>query len=120
MPTLPKTLNRASARRVVVGMAISDQPQQVSSDDLRLVADSFDVPASTVNIAFKRLSTDLAKIGPAWGDDETGTTFANIYLPAQEQTFKLLVDVGDGLNDMKSGFVTMADNYDAAENANSK
>jgi hypothetical protein len=99
-------------------MAINDQPQAVSSDELRLVAQSFDGPITTANLAFNRLKTGLAAIGPAWGDDEIGTTFANVYLPAQEQTFDLMVDVGDGLNDLRSAFTTMADNYEAAENAN--
>jgi hypothetical protein len=101
-------------------MAITDRPQQVSADEIRLVGESFESPITTLNGAFHYLQTGVAAIGTPWGDDETGTLFSSVYLPAQSQTFEMMTSVNGGLTDLKTGFLTMADNYEATENANNQ
>ena len=84
---------------------------------LRSAGEGVDGTAERLSGAVADLRSALSGIGDCWGDDEPGSAFGKSYEPAARNLLTHLDALVEGLTSIGPGLRSMADDFDAAEDA---
>ena len=84
---------------------------------LRTAAGGADGTAERLTGAVADLRAALEAAGGCWGDDEPGRAFGDGYRPARDAVLARLDGLAEGAASIGPGLVSMADDFDGAEEA---
>ncbi len=90
----------------------------VNPASLRAAGSLLGVQGAQLSAALGRLQSSLVGLGDVCGDDAPGQAFAAQYRPRSQDLGHALLSLARGLDSIERGLGTMADNYEAAEQAN--
>ena len=87
----------------------------VDPESLRNTAPSFDSLSGRVADAQKLLSASMTAESGSWGSDETGSTFAEGYVPGSKSALDTLATLIDALQHIGDGLRATADNFEVTD-----
>jgi hypothetical protein len=91
----------------------------VSAEDYRRVARSFDGSIEKAKVAQRVIEKGMLDIGQPWSPDGMSKEFGVKFPESMESLARALGEVVAGLASLKKSYLVMADNAQAAEDANS-
>ncbi|MCX5388205.1 hypothetical protein [Streptomyces sp. NBC_00083] len=83
----------------------------IKTADLKATAPTFHEQSVAVELALSALATSLATAGAAWGDDNPGKAFHDLYGPLIARIDKSARVIKDGLSSINLAMVDMADGH---------
>jgi hypothetical protein len=90
----------------------------VSAEDYKRAGLSFDASIDGAKMARQVISKGVADVGTPWSADGMSKEFGQMFPQAMESLVTALGEVVVGLISLKDNFLMMADNAQAAEDAN--
>src|SRR3979409_2527191 len=89
---------------------------RVDTDGLRAADPAFRDLSPSGGTVLTRLAGVLDAAGSCWGNDQTGASFAQSYVPGARLVCDALPSLRDDVAQVGRAIVAVADNVDAAEN----
>ncbi|MEV5479367.1 MULTISPECIES: WXG100 family type VII secretion target [Streptomyces] len=90
----------------------------VDTDQLKSEAPKFHRESVALAKATEKLKHSLDGLGDAWGDDEQGKKFGNVYSPHLSEIERAAHALVKGLESISKTMKDMADNHEATDHAN--